>query len=154
MSYHTEEETLGIALPAVGGAISTVGGLFSGSKDPGRLATNAKMYNAVLSGTTVSQGGQLYTPTQALEFLRTHAISGAWATEVARKDAETKYKAALAFLAKKPTTPTSVYAQPKPISVVPSVGGPVIAGLSTGPLVIAGIAAAALFALTSDKKRR
>lgn len=149
--YDTREEGLGIALPAIGGAISTVGGIFKGSKDPERLAANLKAYNAAMAGALTFTSGN--TTMNPVEFLRQKSIPGGWATEKARADAEVKYKAVLA--AKKPA---SAYPPTTAKPVLPEfpvlTGGPVVAGMSTGPLLIAGLAAAALFALTSDKKRR
>lgn len=143
---------LGIALPAIGSAISTVGGIFKGSKDPGRLQANAQAYSAAIAGNP-----QFKDAPSALSFLLQKSPvskggSGGWATSVAQNDAYAKYTQAKAIIAKQQTSGTTpkstAYAQPKP-----TIGGPVIAGLSTGPLLIAGVAAAAIFAMSGKRRR-
>lgn len=138
---------MGLALPAVGGAISAIGGLFSRNKDSGRLASNAEAYNLAINGNPPYKDQP-----SALDFLR--VMSTSWATSVAKKDALSKYNAAKAIIAKQGTPQSTTYggttAVPKPSSPL---GGPVVAGLSTGPLLIAGAAAVALFALTRGRRR-
>lgn len=142
-----DEQSLGIALPSVGSAISTIGGIFGGSKDDGRLKANATAYNAAITGQPYTADGY----PDAMSFLLgkspvKYGGGGGWATTVAQEDAWKKYNAAKQVLAGQGG---GVYA-PSPSgtggSGVP-VGGPVVAGLSTGPLLIAGVAAVALVML-------
>lgn len=136
---------MGLALPAVGGAISAIGGLFSRNKDSGRLASNAEAYNLAINGNPPYKDQP-----SALDFLR--VMSTSWATTVAKNDARTKYNAAQAIIAKQGTPRSTTYGGTTAVPSSP-LGGPVVAGLSTGPLLIAGAAAVALFALTRGRRR-
>lgn len=144
-----DDEHLGIALPAIGGAISAIGSLFGGNdKDAGRLNTNAQHYAEAVAGNE-----------SALNFLKgmsgrfgtikdnnlcVNGCSG-WATSKAKDDAFSKYNQAVSVLAQKPASTVT----PAGAGIIG--GGPVVAGLSTGPLLIAGAAALAVVMLS---KRR
>lgn len=146
------DEGLGIALPLVGSAISSIGKLFGGSDNTGRFNTNSQHYAEAIAGNE-----------SALNFLKGMSgrfgtvrdndlcINGCagWATQAAKDDAYSKYNQAVAMLAKKPASTVTPAA-----SGVSFTGGPVVAGLSTGPLLLAGLAGVAAIALLSQRGRR
>lgn len=102
-------------IPTALAGVSIIGGLFSDSKDPGRLASNQAAYSDALAGDK-----------SALQYLKARSgqyglldISppwkgdpvsplGGWATSTAKQDAATKYNAASSALAGVPlTTPAT-----------------------------------------------
>lgn len=133
-------EGMGLLLPGVGTALSTVSGIFTKSKDPGRLASNAEAYKLAIAGNPPYKDQP-----SALDFLR--VMSTSWATDVAKKDAAAKYQQALGIINKQTAT-----AAPKPVATPTTFGGPVVAGLSTGPLLLAGVAVLGITMLS--RKRR
>jgi hypothetical protein len=167
--YNTEEyfsvygHGLGLSLDPVSSVIGGISSIFGGSnpKDPGRIAANTRAFNQAISGNDgvfYSAEGTVADPLGGLHFLKVHSVmndaDGGWATKVATDDAMKKYKQAQQILASKglPTTPPST-ASNYPQTPTPMTG-PVIAGLSTGPLLIAGVAALGIFALTRSRSRR
>lgn len=144
---------LGIALPAVGSAISAIGGVFGGSKDGERLAWNKKGYDAGIARQPIFTGADYTAPPLQWLLYRSPTSKGGgggWATSVAQNDAYAKYTALKsALVTAPPPPPISAYQQPAPKPI----GGPVVGGLATGPLVVAGLAAAGIF-LLSGKRRR
>ena len=135
------EDGLGFALPAIGGAISAISGIFGGKpKD----TSGTKVYingllSQALNGDVAADhhirclaGDQSYKQ----EFGGTCGYAHAEDRAVAQ--------AAVDILNAK--GPSSNYAPTQS-----SIGGPVIAGFSTGPLLLAGAAAFGIFMLT---KRR
>jgi hypothetical protein len=142
------EDGLGIVLPAIGGAISAISSIFGGGnpKDAGRLNTNAQHYAEAVAGNESAlnflkgMSGRFGTVTDS--DLCVNGCKG-WATSVAKDDAFKKYNQALSVLKTKPASTVTPAA-----SGISFTGGPVIAGLSTGPLVIAGLAGLAIFALS------
>lgn len=149
-SYDEDEDGLGLALPAVGSAISLVGGIFKGSKDPGRLAANLKAYTAAMAGATTFTSGS--TTMNPVEFLRQKSIPGGWATEVARADAERKYKAVLAAKKPGPTgAGTGATGGINPIGASPPDPRQALGAISGGlPLILAGVVVAV--ALSSRRR--
>jgi hypothetical protein len=138
MYGYMNDEGLGITIPGIGVDSSIVTGLFKRSKDPGRLSSNAKAYAQALNGDT---GALNYLKGRSGRFglvATTYGDSspiGGWATSVAKDDAFKKYNDAL--------HPSASYSIPKAI-----LNGPVVAGLSVAPLLIAGVAAFGIYALT------
>lgn len=154
----TYDETLygdgmGLAIPAVAGAISAIGGLFGGnSKDPGRLATNAAAYGDAQAGDA-----------SAVTFLKARSgrygtipISppwhgdpasplGGWATSKAKDDAFAKYNAVSQSVPYVQTTSAGATV------ALPTAAKPIAAavgGIPTSTLLVAGAAVLALaFAL-------
>ncbi len=168
--YNTEEyfsvygHGLGLSLDPVSSVIGGISSIFGGSnpKDPGRIAANTKAFNQAISGNDgpfYGTDGSLADQLGGLHFLKVHSVmndaDGGWATQVATTDAMKKYQQAQQILASKglPTTPPSTASNYPQTPTVPMTG-PVIAGLSTGPLMIAGIAALGIFALTRSRSRR
>jgi hypothetical protein len=150
-SCQRDDEHLGIALPAIGGAISAIGSLFGGSDNTGRLRTNADHYAEAVAGDESAlnflKGMSGRFGTVKDNNLCINGCSG-WATSVAKDDAYAKYNQALAVLKSKPAstvTPTA--------SGISFTGGPVIAGLSSGPLLLAGAAAVAAIMLSKRGRR-
>lgn len=155
-----DDEHLGIVLPAIGGAISAVSSLFGGGpnpKDPGRLATNAQHYSEAIAGDASAlnflkgMSGRFGTVRDNNLCSGTSGCNG-WATSVAKDDAFKKYNQAVAILSQKPAS--TVTPAGGATTTMSSLGGPVVAGLSTGPLLIAGAAGLALFMMTRGGKRR
>jgi hypothetical protein len=156
---------MGFALPAIGGAISAIGGLFGGSKDPGRLQSNQDAYNLALSSPLSLFKDQGVQPTAflLLKSPKAKGGQGGWATDKAQNDAWTKFSGAKTTLTGRgygfvvdgsvtppssgPYVQTASYGGSVSPSLVPTPGGPIVAGLSTGPLLIAGAAAVALVML-------
>lgn len=143
---------MGIALPAIGGAISAIGGIFGGdSKDPNRIATNTRAYNLAVSNPSAIFEDSGVT---GLEFLRMHSQvaqggSPGWATAAAANDAKAKYTKAQSVLAATGGTGTA-YASPSASSVL----GANAAGLSVPPLLLAGAAAIGIAMLMKSGRRR
>jgi hypothetical protein len=132
---YAEDRDLGIALPAVGSAISAIGGLFGGSKDDGRLKSNADAYNMALSnplGIFKDQGVQ---PTAFLLMKSPTAKGGqgGWATSKAQNDAYAKYTSAMNTLKSRGYTFNSDGSVNPPVSGTypSSTGNP--AGTAGGP---------------------
>lgn len=141
---YRNDEGLGFAIPAGVSAVTSIaGGVFKDSKDPGRLSGNSQAYAAALAGDTEAlkylQGRSGRFGSVATTYtLGDKSPIGPWATQATKDDAYAKYQSALSKLSGVSSTPH-----------IPSFGGgPVIAGLSTGPLLIAGVAALGIFALT------
>lgn len=112
---------LGLKLPSVGKALTSVAstatfGLVKRSKDPGRLATNAKAYTAAINRQPFSTGGVTYDPLAFL--LEKSPIArgggGGWATSKAEEDAWAKYQSAKAALAARAPTMRPVAPAPRP----------------------------------------
>jgi hypothetical protein len=152
--FDHDEDGLGLLLPAATGLI---GGLFARDKDPGRLATNLEAYNAAINGNPPFQAQP-----SALEFLR--IMSTSWATTKAKQDALAKYNQALQVIQSSGAygSASAPGTTPKPTilggilgagATAPQFGGPVIAGMSTGPLLVAGAAALAIVMLSKRGKR-
>ncbi len=152
---------MGLALPAIGSALSVVGGLFGNSKDPGRLQSNADAYNQALSSPLTPFKDQGVQPTAFLLMKSPVAKGGqgGWATDKAKNDAWTKFSSAKTTLTGRGygfqvdgsvTAPagTTPYVQTASYgATVPTPGGPVVAGLSTGPLMVAAAAVAGIYFL-------
>lgn len=148
--FDYSEDGLGLALPAVGGAISAISSVFGGnSKDPNRIATNTRAYNQAVSG----NDGPFEGASSALEFLRIHAVmndaDGGWATQAATSDAATKYNRALAVINGQSGAPAGT-----PVQGAGILHSPVVAGMSVPPLVLAGAAAFGIYMLTKSGRRR
>lgn len=104
---------LGVKLPSVGKALTSVAskatfGLIKGSKDPGRLQSNAEAYSRALAGDR-----------SALDFLlqkspKSRGGGGGWATSRAMEDAWAKYQSAKAALAARAPTMRPVAPAPRP----------------------------------------
>lgn len=150
---------LGIALPAIGAAISTVGGIFgtrtTGAtvyREDGARWSAKKQYWEKPPGTKAAiqspkPSGPADICTGAFACLQSMKGGPVYST------AGTPVQMAKGSAAPV-SSPVSNAAGQYPITNASAMGGPVIAGMSTGPLLIAGLAAAAIFVLSSDKKRR
>lgn len=135
------DNQLGIALlPVAGSVIGGISKIFGGSKDDGRLKSNAEAYNLAIGANPPYKDQP-----SALEFLR--VMSTSWATQKAKDDAAAKYRQAVSVInARKASTAT-----PKPATTSAPKSAPVIAGMSVPPLLIAGIAAAGIVMLARRK---
>lgn len=142
------DNDLGIVLPAVGGVVSAISSIFGGNdKDPGRLATNQQAYNLAVSGNTDPFNGHP-SPLQFLLDMSGHGDPGmGWATSTAKNDAWNKYNSAKSALAVKPPQQQSYPVQTA--GIIPLT----VAGLSTGPLLLAGVAALGIVMLTRKGRR-
>lgn len=164
--YADDREHLGLALPAVGGAISAIGGLFGGSKDAGRLSSNAAAYNQALSSPLTPFKDQGIQPTAFLlaKSPTSKGGQGGWATSKAQNDAYSKFSSAKSTLTGKGYTfnadgsvnpPAGQQYGPATGGVASTpFGGPVVAGLSTGPLLLAGAAILGVAMLSRGGRRR
>jgi hypothetical protein len=151
--WYYGEDGLGFALPAVGSVISGISSIFGGAHpaDKDRLAKNALHYADAVNGDESAlnflkgMSGRFGTVTDS--DLCRNGCSG-WATQGPKNDAYTKYQAALAVLKTKPASTVT------PAASGISFGGgmPVIAGMSTGPLVIAGLAGLAIMSMMSRRR--
>ena len=166
----SDETGMGLALPAVGTAISAIGSIFGGTRPTGGAVyredgarwSAAKGYWEKPPSTKSSQ--QSPSPSGPSAYCSggvacLQKVSGGavdplvfipkgcdfYRQGYACTQPGPSLAAAQATQSSK-TPPVSPggYAQPSTAGV----GGPIIAGLSTGPLLIAGIAAAAIFALS------
>lgn len=152
--YATAEETypgngMGLAIAAVAPVISGISSLFGGnSKDPGRLASNASAYADAQAGDPSAvtylkaRSGRFGTiPISPVWHGDPASPLGGWATSKAKDDAFTKYNAVTTAVPYVQTTSAG--------ASIPSPVLPVAAsGVSIPPLLIAGAAALAIFALT------
>lgn len=136
-----DENELGIPIPAIGGAISAIGGLFGGGQDKQRFAMNQMAYTQAISGAD----GPFQGFPSAMDFLAGKAAGG-WATTAAKKDAASKYAAAQKIIATKPAVSSSPIANILTGGVAGAGGG----GLNT--MVMIG-GAAVLVYLMSQKRR-
>jgi hypothetical protein len=153
--YDNKDSDLGLALPAIGGAISTISSIFGGSnpKDANRIATNTRAYNQAVSGNDgvfYGDDGSVAAPS-GLEFLRIHSAmndaDGGWATQVATDDAKAKYQRALSTINAQRGVPAGTPIQSGGMTLS-NVGG-----LSVPPLLLAGAAAVGIFLLTQNRRR-
>jgi hypothetical protein len=138
---YAEDRDLGIALPAIGGAISTIGGLFSGSKDDGRLKSNADAYNQALSAPTSIFKDQGVQPTAFLLMKSPTAKGGqgGWATAKAQNDAYSKYTSAIGTLKGKKYTVNGDGSVNPPAGVYPSSSGNPAGTAGGPPITSAGL---------------
>jgi hypothetical protein len=163
------EEYLGIAIPTVGAAVSIVGNLF------GTRTTGATVYRE--DGARWSAKKQYWEdPPGTKAKIQSPKPSGpadictgAFACLQSMKGGPVSVppspaapSGGLVQMPKGATAPTPGVI-PSSVPIVPPSGaypssvpftGPVIAGLSTGPLVIAGLAAAGIYILTQSPRRR
>lgn len=129
------------------------------------MATNTRAYNQAVSG----YDGPFEGAPSAIEFLRIHAVmndaDGGWATQVATTDASKKYAQALKVLHPAativagtskaiPVISGAPSVAPTPIAQTGTVNLPLVGTVATTPLIIAGVAALALVAITSNRGRR
>jgi hypothetical protein len=161
MSYmgcpRDDEEYLGIAIPTVGTAVSIVGGLF------GTRTTGATVYRE--DGARWSAKKQYWEdPPGTKAKIQSPKPSGpadictgafACLQKMSGGPVVAPTTGGLVQMPKGASAPTpgvipSAYVQPAAVPFT----GPVIAGLSTGPLVIAGLAAAGIYILTQSPRRR
>lgn len=165
---------MGIALPAIAGAISGISSIFGGgSKDPGRLASNVDAYNQALSSPLTLFKDQGVQPTAFLLMKSPTAQGGqgGWATDKAKNDAWTKFSSAKTTLTGRGyrfvadgsvTAPTSTTPYLQTTSAGGTVGGALVptapdlssklvAGMSGGALAVAGIAALGIYYLINNR---
>lgn len=162
---------MGLALPAVAavakpvtGVISSIGNVVSSifggnSKDKGRLEANARWFNECASG---NQDACCAVKHMSGRFgLATCGVNGqasGWATSKAKDDAFAKYNTLLqagAYAtpasAASPTTSSAYPVTTQSSTLVPGVPA-TIGGMSTGPLMVAGIAALGLVLAMSNRR--
>lgn len=144
------DEGLGIAIPTIGAAISTVGGLFgtrtTGAtvyREDGARWSAAKQYWEDPPGTKAKI--QSPRPSGPADI-----CTGAFACLQSMKGGPvTAPSGGLVQMPKgsPPPTPGVIPSAYPQVTPSPVLGGPVIAGMSTGPLLLAGAAALAIFVL-------
>ena len=158
------DQDLGIAIPSIGTAISDVGGIF------GTRTTGATVYRE--DGARWSAKKQYWEdPPGTKAKIQSPKPSGppdictgAFACLQSMKGGPVQASTpGTVVQMPKGSTPPTPGVIPQTANVVPvsqaypssvPFTGPVVAGLSTGPLVIAGLAAAGIFILTSSRSRR
>lgn len=171
------DDGLGLALPAIGGALSTIGGIFK-PKSPRYGGGDGPMYSTINSYVDrIAQGDSTVIP-KLNQLRKSDADKVQWQLfwdndMVTQPMTDAQWQQVLsadpskAAYGRPPIGPGvgihvtavgssqsgSAYTAPSSPSYVPSspLGGPVVAGLSAGPLVLAGAAALAIFALTRKR---
>lgn len=139
--YDRDDDLLGIALPTAGSFITSVFSPSTEDKNPERIAKNAELEQRALAGDNA-----------AFSQLQQRAIPGVLPYIVATNDAKARVANVQAARSGLPSTPYVATAATSPAGTPTST--PTATGLFSSPLVLGGLALAAVMMLQGGGKRR